>query len=73
MDMGKGLTSEFTTGLDSIQILNLKTSQLGLFYFLVSDNVHIDQPGRTQTCAFRIHCPRPGITRTAYRAFKFDH
>lgn len=33
MGMGSDLTSEFTTGPDSIQILILKTSQLGLFWF----------------------------------------
>lgn len=66
MDVGNDLTSEFTTGPDTIQILNLKINQTD--HFAISGNAHTDHPESTQACSFRIHHFGPEITRTACKS-----
>lgn len=45
VDAGSDVTSEFTTGPDTIQILNLKINQID--HFTISDNAHTDHPEST--------------------------
>ena len=57
MDVGNDLTSEFTTGPDTIQILNLKINQID--HFAISGNAHTDHPDLSLG-DFIIDCNVPG-------------